>query len=268
MQEEKIINVSDYSLTSYYVDIFFNEQKLSNATCFFTKYNDKLYLITNWHVVTGKDADTLKLLDTTYASIPNKLKIYLPEEINGSIYFNDKIMEVDLYDSNDNPVWYELKKNNKIIDVVAIPIDFEIDGFYKTIEDAEESYNERAQFEIASEIYIIGYPFGKIGGVLPIWKKASVASEPEIDIDDLPYFFADTASRQGMSGSPVIYYEPRAVTIMSEKENKISRHWTKFIGIYSGRIGAKNNKDNDAQLGRIWRCDVIKAIIDTCEKDA
>ena len=54
----KIILVDTYSMASYYVDIYRNDICLSNATCFFTKRNEKTYLVTNWHIVTGQNADT------------------------------------------------------------------------------------------------------------------------------------------------------------------------------------------------------------------
>ena len=38
-EETKIVN--QYSLASYYVEVFFNDIKLSNATCFFTKRGEK-----------------------------------------------------------------------------------------------------------------------------------------------------------------------------------------------------------------------------------
>lgn len=69
-----------------------------------------------------------------------------------------------------------------------------------------------------------------------------------------------------MSGSPVILYKDRPAVLFSEKENKMSRHWTKFIGIYSGRIGADSEEKGDAQLGRVWKASVIQELIDNYEK--
>ena len=88
-----------------------------------------------------------------------------------------------------------------------------------------------------------------------------MASEPELDVENLPYFFADTATRTGMSGSPVVLYKDRPITMINEKERKVSRHWTKFVGVYSGRIGADNETKGDAQLGRVWKPHVIQEMI-------
>ncbi len=357
-EETKIVN--QYSLASYYVEVFFNDIKLSNATCFFTKREDKRYLITNWHVVSGKDADTLKCLDVN-AAIPNKLHIYLPQktEDNNAIFDDDFIeldlydeeenkvwydmkqndqmidiavvpikdeiekyildiedadfIELDLYDEEENKVWYDMKQNDQMIDIAVVPIKDEIEKYILDIEDAEEPFNENVNLNIADEIFVIGFPFGRIGGILPIWKKASVASEPSLDLNDMPYYFADTATKSGMSGvigfpfgriggilpiwkkasvasepsldlndmpyyfadtatksgmsgSPVILYEKRPVVIAESLQGKFSKYRTKFVGVYSGRIGANSDNKNDAQLGRVWKVDMVDKIINQFEK--
>ena len=256
------IEVNQYSLASYYVDVMRNEIKLSNATCFFTKIDDQLYLITNWHVVSGQNADTLLSLSDTCA-IPNKLRVYLPKAKDNAIeYSNLHYVDVAIRDEDDNALWYEKRKDDRMIDVAVLPCNINEDFYYLPIEDAEEPFNEGVTCAIASEIYIIGFPFSDEYGYTPIWKKASVASEPEIDINGFPYFFADTATKQGMSGSPVVLFKDRPATILNQTEHKISHHFTKFIGIYSGRIGANSESRNDAQLGRVWKAQVIKEIID------
>lgn len=259
MSSEDVKIVNQYSLASYYIELFFNDIKLSNATCFFTKRGEKRYLISNWHVVSGKDADTLQCLDKN-AAIPNKLHIYLPTKANtDDVIFDDNFIELNLYDDDENQIWYDMKKNDQMIDIAVIPLKDGIDKYILDIEDAEEPFNENVSLNVADEIYIIGFPFGRIGGKLPIWKKASVASEPSLDLNDMPYYFADTATKSGMSGSPVILYEKRPAVIIGD--SKLSRYRTKFVGIYSGRIGANTDNTNDAQLGRIWKTKMIDEII-------
>lgn len=263
-QTEKVyINVDDYSLASYFVNVMRDDIELSKGTCFFAKVNKKLYLVTNWHIVSGRNADTNICLSNTCA-IPNKLRVYLPRiiENKGVKYDPHVYLEIPLYDKDDNKRWLEKKVNGRTIDVALIPCgDIRDDLFYLPIEEAEEPFNEGVECFIASEIYIIGFPFGNDYGYIPIWKRASVASEPESDIEGLPYFFADTATKEGMSGSPVILYKDRAIKIM-DKEKGNSYHKTKFVGVYSGRIGANADVRNDAQLGRVWKAKVIQEIID------
>lgn len=261
---EKII-INKYSFTSYYVEIFFDDIILSRASCFFTKRGEKRYLVSNWHVVSGKDADTLECLDKM-AAVPNKLHVYLPEGTNeDGIIFDDSFIELDLYDADGQKVWYEMKKNGQMIDIAVIPFHNKTEKFILDIEDAEEPFNESIPLTIAEEIYIIGFPFRRIGGSLPIWKKASVASEPSVDLNGMPCYYADTATRSGMSGSPVVIYRKRPFVEAESMDGRFSQYITKFVGVYSGRIGANTDGKNDAQLGRVWKAKMIDEIIESNE---
>ena len=216
--DSKAISINPYSLASYYVELYYGDDKIGNATCFFTERQSQLYLVTNLHVVTGIDTDTRAYLDNK-GRFPQKMRIFLPQVENAALAFTDDgYFEIELYDNDEVPLWYELKINDKRVDIAVMPINKEINGYYETIESAAEPYNDSVPFEIASDIYVVGFPFGRIGGVLPIWKRASVASEPEVDIDNMPYFFADTASRSGMSGSPVIYYSQRPIHLCIQQQ--------------------------------------------------
>jgi hypothetical protein len=58
------------------------------------------------------------------------------------------------------------------------------------------------------DAFVLGYPRGMSGGGhFPVWKRATIATEPDIDLDGLPRFYIDTATREGMSGSPVYAQE-------------------------------------------------------------
>lgn len=267
MGTDEATEVNQYSLCSYYAEIYFNEIKLSSGTCFFTKRNERVYVITNWHIASGRDADTKVALDKM-GSIPNKLRIFVPVDCkDGTCYYDvSSFVDVSLRDEDDQPLWYEMTVGDRTVDVVAIPLE-NTEFCFSLIESGEEPFNKNTGIEITSEIYIVGFPFGNDYGYTPIWKKGSVASEPNIQMEGLPYFFADTATKQGMSGSPVVMYQRRPMTIVSESEGKFSRNMTKLVGIYSGRIGAYSESRNDAQLGRVWHASVIDEIIALNERE-
>lgn len=270
MEDIKSVDVNHFSNASFYVESCFDDIVLSNATCFFVERNEKVYLVTNWHVVSGRDADTYKCLDKN-AAVPNNLRVYLGKKVKeGSFLFDDDIYAtIQIKDEEDNSLWYEKSIDGKMIDVVLVPIK-KIEGFdVFTIDEAEYAeskeviggnINKLYQLYVTAEIYIVGFPFGRITDSTPIWKKASVASEPNIDIKDMPYYFADTATKKGMSGSPVVARENNGI-FYKDKEGKLRRTYTKLAGIYSGRIGADSEKANDAQLGRVWKVNVIEDIL-------
>lgn len=252
---------SPLSQASYFVSSRFNETELSTATAFFAIRDGKTYLITNWHVVSGRNPEDGKCLSLTCAT-PNNLVVRLQKN---QAYIELSDFEVPLLDSDGRPLWLEHPLHRERVDVVAIEVSIPSNRIIFDIEEFIEPFNEATEEVIASDVFVIGYPFGRsIDGIFPIWKRASVASEPCIDVDNLPKILVDTASRSGMSGSPVMLYEKRSVTLMDKNPGepgiKISRFLMKLIGVYSGRIGV-DDENIKAQLGIVWKSRVINEII-------
>jgi hypothetical protein len=115
------------------------------------------------------------------------------------------------------------------------------------------------------DVFVLGYPFGPGKTGLPIWKRGSIASEPDLVPLVESYLFVDTASRPGMSGSPVIVRtyathvsEGNEITFTAGAANK-------FIGVYSGRLHTQNPLE--AQIGMVWSPTYIDEIIDGGFKD-
>ena len=67
-----------------------------------------------------------------------------------------------------------------------------------------ELANDPLVIGIGMEVFILGYPFKIAPPAFPIWKRGSIASEPELVRMTGGYLYVDTASRPGMSGAPVI----------------------------------------------------------------
>jgi hypothetical protein len=249
------------SRASYFVISRFNETELSTATAFFILRNSKYYLVTNWHVVSGRNPETGKCLSSSCAE-PNNLLVRLHKN---SEYIEFSDFEVALFDSEDAKLWLEHPSFNERVDVIALEVCIPEHLSIFDIERFIEPFNEETEESVATDVFVIGYPFGRsVEGMFPIWKRASVASEPCIDIDGLPKILVDTASRSGMSGSPVILYEKRAVTIVDGTPGQLgvqmSRFRMKLVGVYSGRIGVDDDNIK-IQLGVVWKSSIIDEII-------
>ena len=83
-------------------------------------------------------------------------------------------------------------------------------------------------------VFVLGFPVGLHDGVFPIWKRASIASEPRIDEGDLPKILIHTATREGMSGAPVFVIQ-RGVHRVRGDPARIIGHGQCFLGVYSNR---------------------------------
>lgn len=248
------VTLDPLSYASFYVSQMYNGLLIGSGTCFFVKRDGKTFLLTNWHVVTAKDPITEVDLHPHHYH-PDHLHIYV---------FKDQetveraILDIKLYASDGRPLWKEHPSHSHKVDVVAIEIAFPMGMTVSYVEDCMEPFNEGTEVAIADDVFVLGYPFGlSVAEQFPIWKRASIASEPVIDAESLPLIYVDTASHYGMSGSPVVYRERRAVSIMGQ--NQFSRYRMSLVGIYSGRVG--ENKDFTVQLGRVWKAKVIDEII-------
>lgn len=239
-------------------------KKLGMATGFFYPYDDRLYLITNWHVVSGKNSETGKALDKN-CLYPNNLNVTAFTEektkrAGKSTLVRTVIDEfsIELYDEDNNALWYEHPAHNEKVDVVAIPVSPPERA--STCNKITDNQFRKFDLDPGMDVFVIGFPLGlTVHRVLPIWKRGSIASDPDIEEKGLPRFYVDTTTRQGMSGAPVIA-EDRA----SGNRN--------FVGVYSGRIGAGDIADKEqeqdlldkvflAQLGIVWKAEVIEEII-------
>lgn len=239
----------------------------ATGTGFFWSHDDQLDLITNWHNVTGWDRVNKKALSEN-AFTPNVLVVEaaIGAMRDGAQAFGWRKVEIDLFDITGRPRWREHPSFGQKVDVVAIncPI--------QSVELATAPFNQQDQLldfdpDVGDEVFALGYPRGLSGGAaLPIWKRGSIASEPDFDLDDLPKVLIDTATREGMSGSPVVSVRTGVTRLRGDTAppgggmsgNEIIGTAMTFLGVYSGRVG---DSALGAQLGIVWKAHVVNEIV-------
>lgn len=257
----KIVNPDQLSLTTHHILMGHKQTDsiLSAATGFIYQFQSDHYLITNWHNVTGRNPITGSCLSENL-SVPDSICIHFRTKEQAADSFPEKF---DLYrdDTMQEPAWYEHPKYGRKVDVVAIKIPRDIVSSYRLYPINHIPFESQYKELVADEAFVIGYPFGDLTyPQMPIWKKASIASEPDLDIDSLPKILIDTATRPGLSGSPVIM---QRIGVHGKVNGQLTPKTTfgrirNFLGVYSGRVGQDESK---AQLGIVWKADVIKEII-------
>jgi hypothetical protein len=248
------------SLSTVPITPFFDGLQLPEATGFIWRRHERFYLITNWHVVSALDFFTKEHL-LEGGSRPNKLRCHFLRVEQRE----RELIDVPIRDENDRPLWLiHFEQETRAIDVVALPLDDEGLKTKVTLFPVNELAPGKLAIMIGMDVFILGYPFGSKPPALPIWKRGSIASEPDLVRHSTGYYLVDTASRPGMSGSPVI---------LRSWSNHIleSNMWTtsneqlpidRIIGVYSGRL-----RPTDAQIGIVWHVDYIEQIIDGGKRD-
>ncbi|WP_298987420.1 serine protease [uncultured Roseibium sp.] len=231
----------------------FDTTELSLGTGFFWNISGQDYLLTNWHNLTGKNPLTGNHLSPTAAE-PNNIVVF---PFTDDSYSARVPVQIEIFTADGVPLWLEHPALAEQADVVALPLRL-------TPPLTMQSTNSYAPAplvtSIGREVFILGYPFGIGEYYLPVWKKGSIASEPDLAGHESNYMLIDTASRPGMSGAPVFQ---RSFVGFDDAEGRIAavpanRVAAKFLGIYSGRLTAQDPLD--AQLGMVWPKSIIDEI--------
>lgn len=228
---------------------------LSTATGFVIEGMHGPLLITNRHVVTGRHQRTGKPLSET-GGIPNELAIWH----NSTDGIPNWIAHVEsLVDAEGNPMWVEHPTLGSAVDVVALRLtELQRVALYPYEYILDDGI--APSLGPADTISVIGFPFGhSAGGLFPIWATGFVASEPSIDIDNLPLLLIDCRSRQGQSGSPVVMQRPPGFVHMTDGSVRaFELPITRLIGVYSGRI------HSESDIGLVWKVSVLHDLVQAC----
>ena len=236
------------SAVSRYIRMYFGETLLAHGTCFFVMSEDGPVLVTNRHNFTGRDNLTGKVLHRT-GGIPNHAVVTMhgPYEVH---------YHIDLVD-HGNPeshAWTEHPTLGAGADIVALPVR-EMTNIVGEINSVSLE-NDWHRWDVGSELHVIGYPYGQIGGPFPIWSKGFIASEPDFDISGLPVFLVDCRSRPGQSGSPVFaHFRAGAVVEHKGQEYQAKEPINYFVGVYSGRLRS------DSDLGLVWKRKSVEELV-------
>lgn len=175
---------------------------LGTGTGFVVQRDGRRYLITNYHVASGRnprdgqarhpsglEADSLKLV------LP---KPVLSDRIEWSVSdLPVLVVERDREEAN----WLVHPALGRKVDVVALPLDMVpgIGDLDVRPYDLDEPSGIVARPSLP--VNVIGYPYGKpAGGAFPFWTTGTIATEPGLGFDDLPRFLVHARTTPGPVG--------------------------------------------------------------------
>lgn len=254
--------VDPLSLTSLLIQPHANGVALGTATGFVVNAREGSWLVTNHHVLTGRDTETGRPLSAT-AAIPDEIRIWHHSALStaGQGAWTARIEA--LAGADGSPRWLEHPRfcpkdqenpEEPNIDIAVLPLE-QVDERVTIYPLSLELAETEVRVSPGLPVFIIGYPFGRTGpGFFPIWKTGHVATDPS------PYwsphhFLVDATTRAGMSGSPVVF---RSSGLYERRPGLIEGGYAvRLMGVYSGRIR------DDAELGRVWHPRLIREIIDS-----
>ena len=245
-----IREVAKPSAQSLFIQMKANGHNLGTGTGFVVMNGEIPYLITNWHNLSGLTPD-----GTIMAGIA------VPDEIvirhNRKGHLGQWTLKSEPVTNNFNPLWLEHPQYGKNVDVVALRLSnlCDVELIPYSIESGKAAVLA-APGEIVS---VVGFPFGLIAdGSFAIWATGFVATDVDLDFNNLPCFLIDCRARKGQSGSAVIAHRNGAFS-NSSGGLQFGGSSSELLGVYSGRI------NNESDLGMVWKKSVILEIMNPSE---
>lgn len=263
------------SLCTVPLELYFkdaqNETQLGQGTAF-VWHTPRMggYLVTNWHVLSGRNFFTGENLDRKNGGRPTVVRALFDIK-KGS--FDRRRWDFRIRDEEDRPLW--LIHQNRKVDIAVLPIEAVIRPssdpnvlIYPPLYPVNQLADAPIPIRVGMDVFILGYPFPIELPGYPVWKRGSIASEPDLsglmsalgsEMKQVDYMLVDTASRPGMSGAPVIRRSWWNHELEASYPAVTGKPIDRFIGVYSGR--AKTEKPDEAQIGLVWNASLIEEII-------
>jgi S1-C subfamily serine protease len=245
--------LDQFTLATIPLEQYFDDTPLGHGTGFVWKARDQHYLVTNWHVLSMCDFFTLANLRKD-AGRPNVLRTLFNVQ-TGS--FAKQRWNIKIRDDDDRPLWLVHPKRG--VDIAVLPLPSRRPDLIVALYPLNVLANTKLRIEVGMEVFILGYPFKIKLPAYPVWKRGSIASEPQLVGFADNYILVDTASRPGMSGAPVIRRSWSGHLVEPGIALQPDMPLSKFIGVYSGRLPMDH--PHEAQIGLVWDGSFIDEII-------
>lgn len=141
------ISIDEFSCSSHYIEMGYNELSISSGTSFFWRdAKEGAFLVTNWHNVSGRRPDTFQPLSPKGA-IPNVVHIWM--HVKGKLGSYERV-------SIREPRWLEHPTYRSNVDVVAIKLEA-IPDIVEIMPINEMKQQGKMNFSIADDVFILSH---------------------------------------------------------------------------------------------------------------
>ncbi len=250
-----------------------SDEILAHATGFFWSWKGRPCLVTNYHVISGRNALT-GALDPKTAFIPSKLRFYgLSVTVSGnSVQFHRQLFLIEVNKAISDMLSEPPVVNGNIVDIWGLPLPIgivfgkdpsrrNVSGLQAASCFVNDHQTKRIVTNAGDDCVILGYPLQNYEALMPpIWKRGSIATDTNIGVGGRPVFLVDSATTPGMSGSPifrkVVTYTADNKDIGALQEFSIYD----FIGVYAGRL--QRSDLYCTGLGYGWYSDLVEGVLE------
>lgn len=233
-----------------------DERVLAFGSGFMWEELNDIAIVTAWHCLTGTHPETRQSLNPANGARPNKVAVSILMQD-----MSERTITIPLYDPDSGaPIWYIHRLGFAELDLAvlwfpraALPDKCMNLGVNTLL-------NSSISLHVGADLFILGYPrnLDRLG--LPVWKRASLAMDPDATLAERGkrHLLVDTASREGMSGALVIA-RSRGVAEFENKGMAAGGVYTRLVGVYTGRVAGAD--EMAAQIGIVWPIRYVRQVI-------
>lgn len=252
---ELVTLISPLLTQAMYIEVFAGDDRIASGTGFIVERPDGRMLVSNRHVIAGREPETNDYLDERKRQ-PTRIRVC---SLDGSA--QPMSIDMRLFDGDRTEQWVEHPKYRHRLDLVGIPWPHRY--FRTTTLDPLIVSGAPVLIGVPDPVLLLGFPLRFNGGIrgLPVAVSGMIATTPGLpvpDDSDLPRFLIDSATKEGLSGAPVLYY-PNGETVVNVRGTTavaaLQKGDHQLLGIYTGRIR------EDAQLGYVITTDAIREML-------
>ena len=228
-------------LTTTRVSTFFGTQALTGASGFFFQRDERLYLVTNRHV----------MIDRPSGHLPDRIEVELHTDAENLTHA--AVLSVLLY-REGRAVWHQGRDSAGEIDVAAIEIDrAALPASVVMCAFTPAHLQHRLQeVKVGTPVLVVGFPLGFHDTLhhLPVVRQAVIASSFGLRFQGQGYFLTDARTHRGTSGAPVV---------MRDDSGDAQLPW-KLLGVHSARLemgGRQLPVEEALGLNCAWYADIL-----------
>ena len=233
-------------LTTARVSTFFGAQLLTGASGFFFERDERLYLVTNRHVV----------IDKPSGHLPDRIEIEVHTDAENLTH--STVLSVPLY-RDGKGIWHQGRDSAGDIDVAAIELDRAALPAAVALRCFTPAHllHSLQEVEVGTPLLVVGFPLGFHDTLhhLPVVRQAVIASSFGLRFQGQGYFLTDARTHRGTSGAPVV---------MRDAAGDARLPW-KLLGVHSARLemgGGDMRVEESLGLNCAWYADILLTLTD------
>ena len=233
-------------LTTARVGTFFGTQALTGSTGFFFRRDERLYLVTNRHV----------LIDRPSGHLPDRIEIEVHTDADNLTHAS--VLSVLLY-RDGRAIWHQARDSAGDIDVAAVELDpaaLPATVLLRAFTPAHLQHRLQ-EVKVGTPLLVVGFPLGFHDTLhhLPVVRQAVIASSFGLRFQGQGYFLTDARTHRGTSGAPVV---------MHDDAGDAELPW-KLLGVHSARLEMIDRGlpvEESLGLNCAWYADILLTL--TC----